>query len=661
MLTPPPPKPAFWETIIRHLASKAPDLAEPRDAPVIDFATAHYHYLPILQALYKRWDSLPSSERVSWPFGFFRETEQGTALHGSTWGLAFNCSVFFHFGGARVSRYKAFVEEVVRLHAEDVLDAPQALSQSQRSDQSAIQHWQTQVETRRRRMQVRIAAAERQSEDKGEGYRLGKFLCSFPGPYTFDAWAYIKDQPETPRRLERRSASKWQPLKLMPPLPQIDKRPDDAFVGPCRSEKRLRMYVYDVATLLPPDIAAAYTAKLRRHVLCMESGAMAPCNTRTARGGAYVSDYEFGDVLVTAKMVALASAGGSSFSLDNLEITKDSESAELFFVPMWLFGLCNLQKEPPFPGKLSTPTPCKDADDMLQKVMDGPLWQRRGGADHMLHTVLLDYNAEASPVFHKFLSNGMVITSDWRRLIPGERLVTVPFYIQPLIWLRPPQLLAQDRPEAHAHRRYFAFMVSSAKGPYHERNGGLTQRVRTIIADSLTGDPASMFHNIPFAERNYHLHWNFGAKDKLIHLMRQARFCMVPRGDNPGSKRFYSAILSGCIPVVLSDAFVLPFASQIDWANTVIRIPEQHVLDNANLGIVHLLHNILDEDPGLEARLAANLPAAARLMPFHLPRRAGGASGSSKGISPDNPSRGYPALDALVCELQRKRDHLFNN
>ena len=45
--------------------------------------------------------------------------------------------------------------------------------------------------------------------------------------------------------------------------------------------------------------------------------------------------------------------------------------------------------------------------------------------------------------------------------------------------------------------------------------------------------------------------------------MRMAIFCPCPAGDSPSAKRMYDAVLSGCIPVVLSHDFVWPFSTDL--------------------------------------------------------------------------------------------------
>lgn len=47
--------------------------------------------------------------------------------------------------------------------------------------------------------------------------------------------------------------------------------------------------------------------------------------------------------------------------------------------------------------------------------------------------------------------------------------------------------------------------------------------------------------------------------------MRKSIFCLNPAGDTPSSARLFDAIVSGCIPIIISDELELPFEGILDY------------------------------------------------------------------------------------------------
>ncbi|XP_004345782.1 hypothetical protein CAOG_06192 [Capsaspora owczarzaki ATCC 30864] len=59
--------------------------------------------------------------------------------------------------------------------------------------------------------------------------------------------------------------------------------------------------------------------------------------------------------------------------------------------------------------------------------------------------------------------------------------------------------------------------------------------------------------------------------------LRSSTFCLCPEGWHAWTPRVFEAILSGCIPVLISDDLALPFESLIDYDAFIVRIPPARV------------------------------------------------------------------------------------
>jgi hypothetical protein len=123
------------------------------------------------------------------------------------------------------------------------------------------------------------------------------------------------------------------------------------------------------------------------------------------------------------------------------------------------------------------------------------------------------------------------------------------------------------------------FVRSPSRQPVWEK---LKQQDRALIVELTDAD---------FAARG----------STFLEIPARSHFTLCPRGIASWTFRLYEAILSGSIPVILSDSFVGPFPEQLAWRSFSVSLPETCLGEvDAILGSI---------DPETTAVLKANLAA----------------------------------------------------
>nr|XP_043606435.1 probable glucuronoxylan glucuronosyltransferase F8H isoform X2 [Erigeron canadensis] len=67
-----------------------------------------------------------------------------------------------------------------------------------------------------------------------------------------------------------------------------------------------------------------------------------------------------------------------------------------------------------------------------------------------------------------------------------------------------------------------------------------------------------------------------GRTDYFLHL-RNAKFCLAPRGESSWTLRFYESFFVECVPVLLSDHAELPFQNVVDYSRVSIKWPSSRI------------------------------------------------------------------------------------
>ena len=87
------------------------------------------------------------------------------------------------------------------------------------------------------------------------------------------------------------------------------------------------------------------------------------------------------------------------------------------------------------------------------------------------------------------------------------------------------------------------------------------------------------FKNIFFCFINLDFYFRFN----YTELLANSTFCLIPRGRRLASFRFLEAIQYGCIPVIMSNGWDLPFSDVIDWVKFSIVLDESLLLQLPNI------------------------------------------------------------------------------
>ena len=112
------------------------------------------------------------------------------------------------------------------------------------------------------------------------------------------------------------------------------------------------------------------------------------------------------------------------------------------------------------------------------------------------------------------------------------------------------------------------FPISS----FHNYNSQLSS-IPLIASPSLQSAIINCLHQVHICPLLIAMHYLYSYD--YNNLMNNATFCLIPRGRRLGSYRFLEAMEFGCIPLLLSNGWVLPFADKIEWQRASVQTDER--------------------------------------------------------------------------------------
>ncbi|KAL6278963.1 hypothetical protein ACE6H2_022564 [Prunus campanulata] len=180
-------------------------------------------------------------------------------------------------------------------------------------------------------------------------------------------------------------------------------------------------------------------------------------------------------------------------------------------------------------------------------------WNRSAGADHFFVSChdWAPIISRDDPRPYKNLMK-VVCNANTSEGFKPTRDVSLPEYNLKAYELGPPRF--GERP---SQRPILAFFAGAAHGD-----------IRSILFEHWKekDDEVRVYEKLP-ENINYH------------KQMGQTKFCLCPSGSEVASPRVVEAMYAGCVPVLISDYYAVPFDDVLDWTKFSIQIPPKRIPD----------------------------------------------------------------------------------
>ncbi|KAM7484078.1 hypothetical protein LguiA_000087 [Lonicera macranthoides] len=241
-------------------------------------------------------------------------------------------------------------------------------------------------------------------------------------------------------------------------------------------------------------------------------------------------------------MASLLYGGGDGVD-DTREAVRvsDPELAEAFFVPFFSSLSFNTHGH-----NMTDPDTEYDRQlqvDILNFLRKSNYWLRSSGRDHVVPL----HHPNAFRFLRQEANASIFIVADFGRY-PESMSSLHKDVVAPYVHVVD-SFMDDNNPDPYESRTTLLFF----RGRTVRKDEGI---VRAKLAKTLSGYEDVRYEQSVVTRANI---------KESTQGMRSSKFCLHPAGDTPSSCRLFDAIVSHCVPVIVSDKIELPYEDEIDY------------------------------------------------------------------------------------------------
>ncbi|KAL6548489.1 putative arabinosyltransferase arad1 [Orobanche gracilis] len=240
----------------------------------------------------------------------------------------------------------------------------------------------------------------------------------------------------------------------------------------------------------------------------------------------------------------------------------DPEETDLFYVPF--FSSLSLIVNPIRPGNLNVSSERavysdeQTQEDLIDWLEEQVYWKRNNGWDHVI--ICQDPNALYKVIDR--VKNGVLLVSDFGRLARNQASL-----VKDVILPYSHRINTYKGDIGLENRKSLLFFM----GNRYRKEGG---KIRDLLFHVLENEEGVVIkHGAQSRE----------SRRAASQGMHTSRFCLHPAGDTPSACRLFDAIVSLCIPVIVSDYIELPFEDVVDYRKIAIFVDSNTAVRPGNL------------------------------------------------------------------------------